>query len=183
GLPLTLPLFPYTPRFRSQMARASSRSREMAVRAALGAGRLALVRQLLAESLLLGLLGGVCGLLVSFWLLDFIRGRLPLHAARYLSPWVDVPVNNPVIIFTLLFSLACSVAFRRVPALQSSKPDLNEALKEGGRSGGAGAGRQRLRKALIVAEVALALALLVGAGLTVKGFARLTEKKHQGFDP
>jgi len=166
-----------------QLARASSRSREMAVRAALGAGRLALVRQLLAESLLLGLLGGVCGLLVSFWLLDYIRGSIPLHAVRYISGWEDVRVNNRVMIFTLVVSLASSVVFGLVPALQSSKPDLNEALKEGGRSDGAGAGRQRLRKALIVAEVALALALLVGAGLTVKGFARLTEKKHQGFDP
>src|SRR4030095_2924295 len=78
---------------------------------------------------------------------------------------------------------ASSVVFGLVPALQSSNPNLNEALKEGGRSDGGGAVRQRMRKALIVAEIALALALLVGAGLMVKGFARMIEKQQQGFDP
>ena len=87
-------------------------------------------------------------------------------------------------IFTFLIALASSVIFGAESlAPQSSRPDLNEALKEGGRSDGAGVGRQRLRKALIVAEVALALVLLVGAGLMVKGFGWLTEKQHQGFDP
>jgi putative ABC transport system permease protein len=166
-----------------QLARASARGRELAVRAALGAGRLALVRQLLTESLLLGLLGGVCGLLVSFWFLDFIRGGLPPEAVRGIAGWEHFRINERVMIFTFLIALASSVIFGLVPALQSSRPDLNETLKEGGRSDGAGVGRQRLRKALIVAEVALALVLLVGAGLMVKGFGRLTEKQHQGFDP
>jgi putative ABC transport system permease protein len=166
-----------------QLARASSRSREMAVRVALGARRMALVRQLLTESLLLSLLGGVCGLLVSFGLLDFIRGSIPLDQAQYIPGWESIRVNERVMIFTLVVSLASSVVFGLVPALQSSNPNLNEALKEGGRSDGGGARRQRLRKALIVAEVAMALALLVGAGLMVKGFARMTEKYHRGFDP
>src|SRR5499426_591668 len=166
-----------------QLARASSRSRELAVRAALGARRLALARQLLTESLLLSLLGGVCGLLVSFWFLDYIRGGIPLDQVRYISGWEQFRVNYRVMIFALVVSMASGVVFGLFPALQSSRPNLNEALKEGGRSDGAGAGRQRLRKALIVAEVALALVLLVGAGLMVKGFARLTEKQHQGFDP
>ena len=166
-----------------QLARASSRSREMAVRAALGARRLALVRQLLTESLLLSLLGGVCGLLVSFWLLDFIRGSFPLDQVQYIPGWESIRVNERAMIFTLVISLASSVVFGLVPALQSSNPNLNEALKEGGRSDGGGAGGQRLRKSLIVAEVALALVLLVGAGLMVKGFARMTEKQQQGFDP
>ncbi|HEU0180063.1 MAG TPA: ABC transporter permease [Blastocatellia bacterium] len=166
-----------------QLARVSARARELAVRAALGAGRLALVRQLLTESLLLGLLGGVSGLLVSFWFLDFIRGSLPPEAVRYIVGWEHFSINERVMIFTFLIALASSVIFGLVPALQSSRPNLNETLKEGGRSDGAGVGRQRLRKALIVAEVALALVLLVGAGLMVKGFARLTEKQHQGFDP
>ena len=141
------------------------------------------MRQLLTESLLLGLLGGVCGLLVSFWFLDFIRGGLPPEAVRYIAGWEHFRINERVMIFTFLIALASSVIFGLVPALQSSRPDLNETLKEGGRSDGAGVGRQRLRKALIVAEVALALVLLVGAGLMVKGFGRLTEKQHQGFDP
>jgi len=166
-----------------QLARASSRSREMAVRVALGARRLALVRQLLTESLLLSLLGGVCGLLVSSGLLSFIRGSIPLDQVQYIPGWEGIRVNERVMIFTLVVSLASSVVFGLVPALQSSDPNLNEALKEGGRSDGGGAGRQRMRKALIVAEVALALVLLVGAGLMVKGFARMTEKQHQGFDP
>ena len=164
-----------------QLARSSARAREMAVRVALGARRLALVRQLLTESLLLGLLGGVFGLIVSFWFLDFIRGSIPFDQIRYISGWENIRINERVMIFTFMISLASGVIFGLAPALQSSKPDLNVALKEGGRS--AGAGRQRLRKALIVAEVALALALLVGAGLTVKGFSRLVDKQHQGFDP
>src|SRR5262245_55661951 len=166
-----------------QLARASSRSREMAVRVALGARRLALVRQLLTESILLSLLGGVCGLLVSYWLLDFIRGSIPLEQVQSIPGWESIRVNERAMIFTLAVSLASSVVFGLVPALQSSDPNLNEMLKEGGRSNGGGAGRQRMRKALIVAEVALALVLLVGAGLMVKGFARMTEKQHQGFDP
>jgi putative ABC transport system permease protein len=166
-----------------QLARASSRSREMAVRSALGARRLALVRQLLTESLLLGLLGGVCGLLVSFGLLDFIRGSIPLDLVQYIPGWESIRVNERVMIFTLVISLASSVVFGLVPSLRASNPNLNEALKEGGRSDGGGAGRQRMRKALIVAEVALALALLVGSGLMVKGFARMTEKQQEGFDP
>src|SRR5262245_37749020 len=166
-----------------QLARASSRSREMAVRAAIGAGRRALIRQLLTENLLLSLLGGVFGLLVAFWLLDFIRGSLPLDLVQYIPGWESIRVNERVMIFTLVVSLSSSVVFGLVPALQSSNPNLNEALKEGGRSDGAAAGRQLVRKALIVAEVALALALLVGTGLMVKGFARMTEKQRQGFDP
>src|SRR5215813_9316068 len=166
-----------------QLARASSRSREMAVRVAIGAGRLALVRQLLAESLLLSLLGGVCGLLVAFWLLDFIRGSIPLDQVQYIPGWEGIRVNERAMIFTLVISLASSVVFGLVPALQSSNPNLNDALKEGGRSDGGAAGRQLMRKALIVTEVALALVLLVGAGLMVKGFARMTDKQQQGFDP
>src|SRR5262249_7070560 len=154
-----------------------------AVRAALGAGRLALVRQLLTESLLLGLIGGACGLLVSFWLLDYLRGSIPLDQIQYISGWDHIRVNERERIFTLAVSMASGVISGLFPAMQSSKPDLNEALKDGGRSGGAGAGRQRMRKALIVGEVALALVLLVGAGLMVEGFARLTEKQLQGFDP
>jgi len=166
-----------------QLARGAARSREMAVRAALGAGRLALVRQLLTESLLLGLIGGACGLLVSFWLLDYLRSSIPLDQIQYISGWDRIRVNERAMIFTLAVSMASGVISGLFPAMQSSKPDLNEALKDGGRSGGAGAGRQLMRKALIVGEVALALVLLVGAGLMVKGFARLTEKQYQGFDP
>jgi len=166
-----------------QLARASSRSREMAVRAALGARRLTLLRQLLTESSLLGLLGGACSLLVSFWLFDFIRGSLPPDQIQYIPGWENIRINERVMIFTLVVSLAGSVVFGLFPALQSSNTDLNEALKEGGRSDGGGGRRQRMRKALIVAEVAMTLVLIVGTGLLVKGFARMAEKQQRGFDP
>jgi putative ABC transport system permease protein len=166
-----------------QLARGAGRARELAVRAALGAGRWVLARQLLTESLLLGLLGGTCGLLVSFWFMDFIRGSIPLDLVRFIDGWENFRLNERVLLFTLLISLLSSLVSGLAPALQASKPNLNETLKEGGRSAGANAGRQRLRQALIVAEVALALVLLVGAGLIIKGFARLTVKQHQGFDP
>ena len=155
----------------------------MALRAALGAGRLALLRQLLTESLLLSLLGGVCGLLISFWFLDYIRGSIPLDTVRFISGWERIGIDGRVLGFTLAISLASGIVFGLIPALQASNPNLNEALKEGGRSSGGGAGRQVLRKTLIVGEVALALVLLVGAGLMVKGFVRLTERQKQGFDP
>ncbi len=166
-----------------QLARATTRARELAVRAALGAGRWALVRHLLTESMLLGLLGGVGGLLVSFWFLDFIRGSIPLDQVRYISGWERIGIDGRVLSFNLAVSLVSGIIFGLIPALQASRPNLNEALKEGGRSQGASVGRQRLRKALIVAEVALALVLLVGAGLMVKGFARLTQNQKKGFDP
>jgi putative ABC transport system permease protein len=166
-----------------QLARGAGRTRELAVRAALGAGRWVLARQLLTESLLLGLLGGGGGLLVSFWFMDFIRGGLPLDLVGFIDGWENIRLNERVLLFTLLISLLGSLVSGLAPALQASKPNLNETLKEGGRSAGASAGRQRLRQALIVAEVALALVLLVGAGLIIKGFARLTVKQHQGFDP
>src|SRR5262252_977532 len=134
-----------------QLARASARGRELAVRAALGAGRLTLVRQLLTESLMLGLLGGACGLLVSFWFLDFIRGSLPPEAVRYIAGWEHFRINERVLIFTFLIALASGVIFGLVPALQFSRPNLNETLKEGGRSDGAGVGRKRVRSRLSIA--------------------------------
>src|SRR5262245_44896255 len=100
-----------------QLARASSRSREMAVRTALGASRLALVRQLLTESILLSLLGGVCGLLVSSWLLSFIRGSIPLDQVQAIPGWESIRVNERAMIFSLVISLASSVVFGLVPAL------------------------------------------------------------------
>lgn len=166
-----------------QLARGAGRARELAVRAAMGAGRWVLARQLLTESLLLSLLGGSCGLLISFWFIDFMRGSIPLDTVRLIDGWENFRLNERVLIFTLLISLLSGLMSGLAPVLQASKPNLNETLKEGGRSAGANAGRQRLRQALIVAEVALALVLLVGAGLIIKGFARLTVKQHQGFDP
>jgi putative ABC transport system permease protein len=166
-----------------QLALATSRAREMAVRSALGAGRVALFRQLLSESVLLGLLGGFGALLVAFWLIDYVRASIPLETVQHISGWERIGIDAEVLSFNLAVSFASAIIFGLIPALQASRPNPNESLKEGGRSSGASVGRQRMRSALIVAEVALAFVLLVSAGLMVKGFARLAQNQKKGFDP
>jgi putative ABC transport system permease protein len=166
------------------LARAGSRRREMAIRLALGAPRLRLLRQLLIESLLLAALGGVAGLLLGQWGLDGLMKLLPQSYYAYyqlqdqLQPGI---VDLSVLSFTLLISLLTGVLFGIVPAWQASNPALNEELKEGGR-GSSGLGHQRLRGALVVAEIALAMVLLVGAGLLINSFARMS-RAQLGFDP
>ncbi len=157
-----------------QLSRAVGRSRELALRAALGAGRGRLVRQLLTESLLLSLMGGILGLLLGVWGMDVLAAS----SAVNLSPLVEVKLDRFVFGFTCGAALLTGVLFGLLPALRFSRPDLNEALKAGGRSAGAGPGSSRLRGTLVVAQVALALVLLVGAGLMVRSFMNLT-----GVDP
>jgi putative ABC transport system permease protein len=158
------------------LARSLAREREIAIRTALGAGRGRLIRQLLTESILLASLGGLLGLAFAFgWvrlLKSLIRAELPT--------WIAIDIDWRVLVFTLAVSLLTGVVAGLAPALQASKPDLNELLKEGAK--GSQGGRQGLRQALIVAEVALALALLVGAGLLVKSFLRLRQT-DLGFNP
>ncbi len=157
-----------------QLSRAIGRARELALRAALGAGRGRLVRQLLTESLLLSLMGGALGLLLGVWGMD----ALAASSAVNLSPLVEVKLDRYVFGFTCGAALLTGVLFGLFPALRFSRPDLNEALKAGGRSASASLGRSRLRGALVVAQVALALVLLVGAGLMVRSFMNLA-----GVDP
>jgi putative ABC transport system permease protein len=158
------------------LARAAVRDREIAIRAALGSGRLRLVRMLLTESILLGIVGGALGLLLAFWGVDLLavvaRGSLPR-----LEP---ITVDPPVLGFTVAVSLLTGILFGLVPALQTSKVDLLHTLKEGGR--GTTGGRHRMRQGLVVAEVALALVLLVGAGLSIRSFLRLA-RVDPGLDP
>jgi len=160
------------------LARAAGRQREVAIRAALGADRARVVRQLLTESLLLGLVGGAAGLLLAVWgseaLLALVPGRLPRAA--------EAALDGRVLGFTLAASLLTGILFGLAPALQASKPDLTAALKEGGRSVGAGRRASRTRGALIVAQVATAFVLLVGAGLLVNSLLRL-QRIEPGFDP
>jgi putative ABC transport system permease protein len=160
------------------LARAASRVKEVAVRLALGATRLRLVRQLLVESVLLALVGGGAGLLLGWWGVGMLRGLLPSDFPRAQAIGVDLRVLG----FTFLVSLLTGVLFGLAPALRATKTDLNESLKEGGR-GGAGDGRSsRVRSLLVVSEVALSLVLLVGAGLLFRSFLRLQEVEL-GFRP
>jgi putative ABC transport system permease protein len=161
------------------LARATARQRELAVRAALGAGRARLVRQLLAESLVLATAGGIAGLLLAWWALHLLRvvvaERLPIQRLEF------VRVDGWVLGFTLLASLVCGIVFGLVPAVSAAGGGLTSALKEGGRAGSAARGK-RARSAFVVVEVALALMLLVGAGLLVRSFMRVLQV-DAGFDP
>ncbi len=151
------------------LLRAASRRKEIAIRAAMGAGRARLLRQLMIESLLLALLGGGAGLLIAYWGVDAL-----LTLGGGVIPRADeVTVDARVLGFTLLISLLTGVIFGLIPALRASGLDLNEALRDGGRISTGGS--NRLRGALVVAEVALALVMLIGAGLLIKSFWRLQQ--------
>lgn len=160
------------------MARGAARQKELAIRTALGASRLRVMRQLLTESLLLSLLGGAAGLLLAIWGIELLTRWTPANVPRI----ADVGIDGRVLFFTFLVSLVTGVLFGLLPAMQASRTDLNETLKEGGRAGSGGARRQRIRSALIISEVALALVLLVSAGLMLKSFNRLLSV-DPGFDP
>jgi predicted permease len=151
-----------------QLARAHGRSREFAVRAALGASRGRVIRQLLGESLLLGALGGIAGILVGFWALDALRAILPANIPRM----AEVTLNGPVLAFALTLALLTSVLFGLVPAWHAARQDLRGALAQGPRAGGAAHGH-RWRAALIVGEFALTCVLLVGAGLMLRTLGQL----------
>ena len=166
------------------LARAATRRREMAIRLALGATRRMVIRQLLTESLLLSLVGGALGLLLAVWGVEALTRLLPQLNFTFQSLSElrgEIRVDRVALLFTLAVSILTGLIFGLAPGWQVAKTDVNESLKEGGRSGG-GAGHQRTRHALVVAEIALALALLVGAGLLINSFARLL-RVDPGYDP
>jgi putative ABC transport system permease protein len=161
------------------LGRAAAREREFAIRMAMGAGRLRIIRQLLVESLMLAGLGAALGLVLAMWGLDILKLIIPSD-----MPHLDqINVDARVFGFTLGVSVLTAIIFGLVPALQASQPDLNETLKEGGSKGATrGVRARRIRRLLVVSEVALALVLLVGAGLLLKSFSRL-QKFNLGFRP
>ena len=152
------------------LARAATRERELAVRTALGASRARIVRQLLAESLLLSLIGAGLGLWLAYLSVDALAALY----ADALPRFAEVSVNVKVLIFTLALSVITALAFGLAPALRATKFDVNAALKDVARGGvTASARRNRLRSALVISEIALSLVLLIAAGLLIKSFARL----------
>ena len=158
------------------LARAASRKREFAVRAALGASQARVVRQLLTESILLALAGGGLGLYLASWGTRAALGALPAALPR----GEQVGVEPHVLIFTAGISLLAGIFFGLTPALKSSQPDLHDTLKQGGR--GTSGTRQRMQNVFVVAEIALALVLLIGAGLTIRSLAKLWGV-DPGFNP
>ena len=160
------------------LARAAAREKEVAIRAALGASRWRLVRQHLTESLVLAAIGGGLGLLIAFWMVDLLIGFAPKGTPRI----EEVAIDTSILGFTLGVALLTGLVFGLAPALLSSRTNFNSALKEGGRDTSATTRGARLRSALVVSEVALALMLLIGAGLLIKSFINL-QRVNAGFNP
>lgn len=160
------------------MARSNARQREISIRLALGAERVQLLRQFLAESLLIALLGGAAGLLAAAWTLKTLVASIPWSVPSE----VHIGLDGRVLAFALLMALATSVVFALTSYWQTSKSDLSDSLKEGGTQGGRSTARSRTRNVLVTGEVALSLMLLVGAGLLIESLYRLHQQKL-GFDP
>ena len=158
------------------LARATARAREMSIRTTIGASRGRLLRQLLTESVLLALVGGLLGLLLAVITVPSLLALSPPDIQEF----KQIGINREVLAFSFLASMVCGVIFGLIPALQGSQSSPSECLKEGER--GSTANRGRTRSALVIAEVGLSLTLLIGSGLLVKSFARLMDV-DPGFDP
>ena len=165
-----------------QFARGAARQREFAVRTALGANRWRVVRQLLTESIALSLAGAAVGLALAEWGVELILSYMPADIARYIAGWYEIGLDARAFAFALGLAVLSGIVSGLAPAIQSSRPDLNETLKESGRGTSAGRSRQRVRSVLVVSELALALVLLIGAGLMVTGVKSLLAVR-QPYDP
>jgi predicted permease len=161
------------------LARATARAKEVAIRLALGAGRLQLIRQFLTESLALAVLGGVLGVVFAHWGATLFKHFLP---PTYLPVGYTFEVDRPTLLFTLAVTLVTGLAFGLAPAFQAARQNLDATLKEGGRTPGSSLPNHRLRSVLVVGEVALAMTLLVAAGLCLEG-SRRAQRVDIGFDP
>jgi putative ABC transport system permease protein len=160
------------------LVRASARYKEIAIRAALGAGRWRIAQHLITEAVLLSLLSGATGLLLAVWGL----GAIKYYAADQLPRLDEVHIDLRVLLFTLAVSVLTGLLFSLVPTLKASRPDVNEVLKSGTKAATSGRGLRLWRDSLVVSEVALSLILLVGAGLMIRSFAQLVNVPP-GFDP
>ncbi len=165
-----------------QLARSSGRRKEIAVCVALGARRWRIVRQLLTESVLVSLAGLVLGLMFALWSIELILQNMPHEVARYIAGWYQIGLDWRAMNYAFAVAVAAGIVAGLIPALQTSRTDVNEMLKEGSRGTTASRGRHRLRSALVVAEMALALVLLVGAGLMVRGVNNLVND-NRAFQP
>ncbi|PYS28438.1 MAG: hypothetical protein DMF75_18865, partial [Acidobacteria bacterium] len=153
------------------LARASAREKELAIRASLGASRARIVRQVIIECLPLGLIGGLLGALLAIWGIDLLSSLLPASLPRGNA----ITVNSRVLIFTFALALLTILIFGLLPALQAARGNVRESLNEGGRSGIGSRKQGRIRRLLVIAEVALALVLLAGSGLMVRSFIKLRQ--------
>jgi len=162
-----------------QFARVSGRQKELAVRAAMGATRGRIVRQLLIESVMLSLFGAALGIFLAQWILSVILSHMPPDIARYIAGWKSIRLDLGAFLFTFAVALASGLLSGIAPSLMSSRTNISETLKESGRGASSGRARHRLRSALVVVEVSLSLVLLVGAGLLVKGFNALLMVNQQ----
>ena len=161
------------------LARAAERRKELALRIALGAGRLRIVRQLLTEGLAISFLGGTLGLLLSFWGVHFLRANLNFNDAMLAIP---LSLDWSVVLFALGVSLLCAVLCALAPALNASRTDINTSLKDESRAASAGRSQSRLRTVMVTGEIAFALFLLIGAGLLIRAIF-LIEHQNLGFRP
>ncbi|HZS46965.1 MAG TPA: ABC transporter permease, partial [Blastocatellia bacterium] len=165
-----------------QLARATSREKEIAIRTALGAGRWQIVRQLLIENLILSLTGGLMSIFIAKWGVGVIKSSVPEEWTRQIPGWQYTGINYHTLAFTLGIAVVTGVLVGLAPALQASRPNLTEALKDGSYGAGTGRGRLRLRKALVICQISLALSLLVGSGLLIRGFSNI-KNANLGIDP
>jgi putative ABC transport system permease protein len=164
------------------LARGADREKELTLQQALGAGRSRIVRQLLTENLLLALGGALLAIPLAWVGIDLLRSGLPPQVQRFVVGWREIDLDLRLLAFTAAVTVLTTLLFGLAPALRASRSDLTATLREGGRGGSAGRARQRSRKLLVVAEVAIALMLLVASGLSIRGTLRLARGDH-GYDP